>query len=79
MHKSGNNAAKAFAPALTTLWIVLTLVELAAGLLFLSKAVADKARSHSPPVINKDDIAYYQMERRTPSVDPAAAARRMTY
>lgn len=37
MHKSGNKAAKTFAPALITLWTVLTVIELAAGMLFLTK------------------------------------------
>lgn len=37
MHKSGNKAAKAFGPALMTLWTLLTVVELVAGLLLLSK------------------------------------------
>ena len=39
MHKSGNNAAKTFAPALMTLWVLLTLVEVAAGLLLLSRHI----------------------------------------
>lgn len=39
MHKSGNKAAKAFAPSLITLWTLFTAVEVGAGLLFLGKHI----------------------------------------
>ena len=46
-HKTGNNAAKAFPPALITLWAILTLVELAAGMLFMVRVVHPSSCAYS--------------------------------